>query len=61
MQLRETGSEIVEIDYNDEGTIKAEAADLQEKGVSLDALINCGGTSYFHTHIHTPETSFGSY
>lgn len=33
----------MQIDYTDEGSIKAAAAELQSNSTTLNVLINCGG------------------
>lgn len=42
-ELKETDSEIIQIDYKDAATIKSAAADLLSKNVCLDVLVNVGG------------------
>jgi short-subunit dehydrogenase len=43
VQLKATDSDIIQIDYKDESTIKSAAADLLAKNVCLDVLVNVGG------------------
>ncbi|KAK1834721.1 NAD(P)-binding protein [Podospora conica] len=55
--LRATNSDIVQIDYKDETTIKSTANELAEKNVILDVLINCGGIKVrpLEWHLHEEE------
>ena len=34
---------MIEMDYKDENTIKEAAAELSERDIVLDTLVNCGG------------------
>ncbi|KAK0721316.1 hypothetical protein B0T21DRAFT_414511 [Apiosordaria backusii] len=55
--LRATNSDIVQIDYKNETTIKSAADELAEKEVKLDVLINCGGIKVrpLEWHLHEQE------
>ncbi|EMR71522.1 putative short chain dehydrogenase protein [Eutypa lata UCREL1] len=53
-QLKEAGSRIIEIDYSDTATIESSATELKAQNITIDVLINCGGTKVhpFEWHAH---------
>lgn len=56
-QLRATESTILELDYKDEDTIKKAAAALHQKGITLDVLVHCGGTTGSIPYRHAGVTA----